>query len=372
MKIRTTITLAILFSLVGITNAQHLGAYIDYMDQFYVFDKSKNTKIEDLKPLSFKIGGECILYISNSGHLKMYHNEKVSQLEIGGVSADNYHATDHLACYNVFEKLKVIYKGEVIELSNRCPVYRAQDSLIVFYDKNLESLRVFYKGEIEDIESGMMGTPIKNIQSGDNIVAYISSRTNDFKVWYQGEVETIQQNVAQTRFKAGKDIIAYIDPLDQTFKAYYKGEEYELDNFAPRSFKVGDGFVAFVDDMGEFKYFAGDEVEMISNAEPEAYLAEDKSLVYVQDDHFWAWHNHTPIEVEAWVPKSYKLDWNTIAYIDNSRRIWIFQNGERKYLSNEFVNSFEIYRDLIHMNVKVDRNIIYYQNQFYEGESFYK
>jgi len=352
--------------------SQHMGAYIDYMDHFYVFDKGENTKLEDLRPQSFKVGGECVLYINSNGHLKMYQNKKVRQLEVGGVQLNNYFATDHLAGYNVFEKLKVVYKGEVIELSNRCTAYQAQDSLIAFYDKNLESLRVFYKGEIQDIESGMIGTPIQDWKSGDNIVAYISSRTKDFKIWYQGESTIIKKNVEDTQFKSGKDMVAYIDPIDESFKAFYKGEVYDIDDFKPQSFKMGDGFVAFVSHMGDFKHYGGDEVELISPATPEGYIAEDYSLAYIEDGRFYVWHNHEAVEVEGWVPEVYKVDWNTIAYVDNSNRIWIYQNGERKYLSNEFVNSFEIYRDLIHMNVKVDRNIIFYQDQFYEGESFYK
>lgn len=373
MKIRpVNIIIITLIALVSNAHSQKLGAYIDYMDRFYIFDNGENTKIEDLKPQSFKVGGECILYISNQGHLKMYHNGEVSQLEVGGVNLANYHATDHLASYNVFEKLTVIYNGKPQVLSTRCTVYQAQDSLVAFYDKNLESLRVFYKGEIHDIESGMIGTPISSWKSGDNIVAYISSRTNDFIIWYRGESQRIQRNVANTRFKTGRDMVAYVDPIEENFKAFYRGEEYVIDNFAPKSYKMGDGFVAFVDNMGEFKYFAGGEVETVSYAEPEAYVVEDYCLAFVQDGQFWAWHNNKAIEVEGWVPSTYKVDWNTIAYVDNSRRIWIFQNGERKYLTNEFVNSFDIYRDLIHMNVKVNRNIIFYQDQFYEGESFYK
>lgn len=373
MRIRSFFILILLTSLLSpMIFAQHLGAYIDYMDHFYIFDKGKNIKIEDLRPQSFKVGGECVLYINNAGHLKMYHNGEVKQLEMGGVYEENYFATDHLATYSVFEKLKVVYNGEPLELSRRCTAYNAEDSLVSFYDKNVESLRVFYKGEILDIESGMVGTPIESWESGDNIVAYISTRTKDFKIWYQGELHIIQKNVAQTRFKAGKDIVAYIDPLDDTFKAFFKGEEFQLDDFAPNSFYMGDGFVAFVNHMGDFKYFGGEDVETISTSTPEGYLAEDKSLAYVIDGRFYAWFNGEATEVEAWVPSTYKLDWNTIAYVDNSLRIWVFQNGERKYLSNEFVNTFEIYRDLIHMNVKVDRNIIYYQDQFFEGESLYK
>jgi hypothetical protein len=349
---------------------QDLGAYIDYMDRFYVFDKGKSMQIEDLRPESFDVGGECILYQSSAGHLKMYANGKVEELEITGVS--KYNATDHLAVYNIYEKLKVVYRGEVIELSNRCTNYFAADSLVVFYDKNQESLRVFYKGQVSDIESGMVGTPVTIWSGGDNLVAYISARTNDFKIWYNGQVHTIYRNVQGTRFMAGRDVVAYTDVLEQNFKAFYRGEIVVLDEFVPKSYKVADDFVAFVSQNGEFKLFANGEVQTISTYEPEGYLAEDNILAYAQDNYFKIWYKGEVIELENFIPAVYKLDWNTVAYLDQSNRIWLYQNGKKNYLANEFVNEFHVYRDLIIMNVKVDRNIIYYQNEFFEGASAYK
>lgn len=160
--------------------------------------------------------------------------------------------------------------------------------------------------------------------------------------------------------------------LTKILKCFSKGKFLLLKIFPQNRSKQGDDFVAYVNQMGEFKVFAKGESQTISTFEPLGYLVEDNTLAYNEDNRFKAWYNGQAIEVEAFVPTVYKLDWNTIAYLDNSNRIWIFQNGERKYFANEFVNSFDIYRDLIQMNVKVDRNILYYKNNFYEGESFYK
>jgi hypothetical protein len=351
-------------------NAQHLSAYIDHMEKFYVFDNGKTQQVEDLGPQSFKVGGEHVMYISSAGHLKVYSNGKVEELERNGASG--YHVTDHLATYNIYEKLKTYYDGKIIELSNRCVNYQASDSLIVFYDKNAESLKVFYKGEVSDIESGMIGEPVKKMKVGDNILAYISERNNDFKIWYNGEVIVVDRNVGNTNFKSGRDVVAYVDETEQNFKAFYKGEFYDLDNFVPLSFEVGDGFIAFVDQTGEFKVFSNEEIETISSFSPQSYITEDNILVFTEDNYFKVWYNGEVVEIEPFIPSSFKTDLNTVAYLDRSNRIWLFQKGEKRYLLNDFVNSFEIYRDLIQMNVKVNRNIIYYQNRFYEGLSDYK
>lgn len=351
-------------------NAQHLSAYTDYMGRFYIFDGGESQKVEDLEVQSFKVGGECILYKNSPGHLMMYHDGQVHKLEAGGV--EHYFATDHLAAFSIFEKLKVIYDGELIELSSRCPVYRVADSLIAYYDKNREALEVFYKGEVQEIETGMLGMPVQSLAIGDNLVAYVSSRTKDFKIWHQGESHVIEKFVEDIQFKAGKDIVAYLDPMTQAFEVFYNGEIYEIDNFAPISYKVGDEFVAYVTSMGDFKVFYKGEIIEIGAFEPDAYLAEDKLLVFAEDQYLKVFQDGEVHDVEGFIPSSYKIDWNTLAYLDNSNRIWIFRHGEKKYLSNDFITSFEIYRDLIQMSAKVNRNLIYYQDKFWEGESFYK
>lgn len=351
-------------------SAQHLGAYIDFMDRFYIFDKGKSTQIDHLMPQDFKIGGKYILYTSNQGHLMMYDNGEVKTLE--RVRASDYYATDYLAAYAIYEKLKVVHNGEVIQLSTRCTNYDVADSLIAFYDKNKESLNIFYKGEIIEIESGMIGFPVLKWVSGDNIIAYISQRNKDFKIFYNGELHHIERNVEQTVFKAGRDIVAYVDELQENFKAFYKGEIYTLEDFKPESFVVADEFVAYVDHMGEFKVFTDGEINIVSPNTPDEYLADDNVLAFIENGFFYAWYKGEVIQVEGYVPSVYKVDWNTIAYLDNSNRIFMYSKGERKYLSNELVTKFNIYRDLIHMGVKVDRNIIYYNDTFYEGKTSFR
>ncbi|MBN1598912.1 MAG: hypothetical protein JW894_11520 [Bacteroidales bacterium] len=383
MKLFTVIFISI--SIFSEIEAQQLAIYTDYRDRVYVFDDGKNIKVEDLKIQSYDIGGECILYINSMGHLKMYREGIVTKLEAGSVL--RYRATDHLAVYSIFEKLKVVQNGVPVTLTMRCLAYQVQDSLIVFYDKSLESLRVYYDSNLEDIESGLVGNPINKLTSGDNIIAYVSSRTNDFKIYYNGENNTILQNVESFgfgpgggfktggqinkgfEFKAGKDIVAFINPLDNTFHAFYKGDLYQLDNFPPKSFKTADGFVAYIDYTDAFKVFYKGRIIEISSFAPEGYFAEDKILAFNENEYFKAFYNGEIFEVEGYIPRDYRVDWNTIAYLDNTNRIWLFTKGERRFLTNDLINNFELVRDLIIMNVKVNRNVIYYDSEFYEGMS---
>jgi hypothetical protein len=352
----------------GMAGSQDLGAYSDYLDHFYIFDRGKSIQVEDLLVQSFAIGGTCVLYINNQGHLKLYEDGSVNELEIGGDIS--YYATDHLAAYSNFDHLKVINNRQAVTLSARCPVYKVEDSLIVFYDKNLESLRIYYNDSIEDIENGLIGMPISYLASGDNIVAYISSRSRDFKIYYRGVNNTILHHVGNIRFKAGKDVVAYVNSIDNTFHIFYQGTDNQVEDFPPKSFTTGDEFVAYVDNTGFFKvYYRGTLIEVSSFA-PDGYVAEDNILLFTQDQYFYIFYKGQVTEVEGYVPRNFQIDWNTVAYLDNTNRIWLFTNGEKKFLVNDLVNSFEVYRDLIILNVKVNRNIIYYKGKFYEGVSF--
>jgi hypothetical protein len=348
--------------------AQDLGAYSDYRDHFFIFDHGKSIKAEDMKIESFAIGAECVLYINGQRHLKIYRNGTFTDLEVGGIT--NYYATDHLAVYTIFDQLYIIHGNISERLSRRCPAYQVQDSLVAFYDEDSKSLKIYYKDVVSEIESGLIGMPITSFATGDNIVAYISSRTKDLKIWYGGENHTILNYVDRINFKAGRDIVAYTNNLDNSFHAYYKGEDFQLDEFTPKSFKVGAGFVAFVDYSGIFKIFIKGQITELSNYAPEFYDAKDNLLVFTEYNFLKVYSKGKIHELEGYIPVSYKYDWNTLAYLDNSNRIWVFVGDEKKYLTNDMIESFNINRDLIIMQAKIDRNIIWYKGEFYNGMAY--
>lgn len=360
--------LLLFLSVFRLSNSQDLGAYSDYRGHFFIFDHGKSIQAEDLQTQSFAIGGECVLYINNQGNLKMYKDGIVTKLEPGGIT--KYFATDHLAAYQIFDQLYVIIDNEPVLLSQRCPIFQVQDSLIVYYDNVSESLKIFYKDKVHQIESGLVGRPVSRLSSGDNIVAYISNRTRDFKVWYNGANHTIINYVDGISFKAGRDIVAYTKTNDNTFHAFYKGNDIQLEEFLPKSFVTGDGFVAYIDYTGTFKVFYEGVITTISNYNPDTYFASDNLMVYTEYNTLKVFNNGDVHELEGYVPKNYIFDWNTLVYLDNTNRIWVFSNGEKKYLTNELIESFDVYRDLIILKVKMDRNLIYYKNQFYTGLSY--
>lgn len=351
----------------AISAAQDLGAYSNYLGHFYIFDHGKSYKVEDLPVQSFGIGSECVLYINSQGNLCLYKDTVVTKLEGNGVT--KYYVTDHLAAYSIYNKLKVIENGAPVTLSTNCPLYRVQDSLIAFYDGDKESLRIYYKGTVTDIESGLLGIPVNKISVGENTIAYISSLTNDFKIWYNGSVNTIINNIGSISFKSGRDIVAYINVLDNTFHAYYKGDDYLLENFMPKSFKTGNGFVAYVSYTGDFKVFYDGQISTLTPYAPTKYDVSANILLFDDGNYFKAFWKGQTYELESFIPDVFNLNWNSLVYRDNTNRIWLFSGGEKKYLLNDLITYISNYRDLIIMGAKINRTIIYYKGNIFEGST---
>jgi len=92
-------------------HSQHLAAFHDNMDNFYVFDKGKIQQLEYLKVQDFSIGGTCMLYKDSRNHLKMYYNGEVTELSVNNIS--EYKAMDYLAVYSYAGIIHIIENGKV-------------------------------------------------------------------------------------------------------------------------------------------------------------------------------------------------------------------------------------------------------------------
>ncbi len=349
-----------------------VAAYHNYKDHFFVFDVGKHTLVEENKVTEYKVGGEGVIYIDFQNNIKIFENGETHTISRAGMSAEIY-ATDYLYAYTSFGKLVAVTDNyKPVTLSNGAAYKCIRDSLILFYDEYVASLRVFYDNKVVEVESGLLNTstPLDNVSCGDNTIAYISSRTGDFKIWYKGQSH-IEINYAENlSFKAGKNIVAYFDDVKQNFNVYYKGKTQVLENFKPMSYQVGDDFVAYVDDEGELNYFYDGQKQNILEYTPESYVAKDELLLINDAGYFKAVYHAFVYELEAYIPNNYKADKNTIAYMDNSNRLWAFNAGEKNYISNTNMRGFNVYNDVILLNLDMNKNIIYYDGKMIDGKTY--
>jgi hypothetical protein len=354
-----------LLLLLPLANAggQTLAAFQDNQKRFMVFDNGKIIQAEYLPVKDFSVGGSCILYIDNRSHLKMYYQGEITTLEVGGVS--QFEALDYLAVYAVGSIVKIIEKGRVTTVTTHALRYQAQDSLVTFYDQNRELLALYYKGRIVVLEDGLAGKPYDNFRSGDNMVAYVSTRTWELRAFHKGLIEILEPSFSGGNFKCGRDIVAYVTPYEQKFKVFWQGQSFELEEFPPQSYQVGDGLVAYVDNTGSFKVFKQGETIEIASFVPDFYTVANQMVLYGEQGYFKTWFQDAPYLLETYIPNKWFADWNTIVYIDLNRNVKIFSRGEHKILTYDLAEVISLYRDVVVVNRGMNNCNVYYNGKKY-------
>ncbi|RLD63010.1 MAG: hypothetical protein DRI95_12270 [Bacteroidetes bacterium] len=339
----------------------NLAAFHDYQKHFVIFDSGETHDVENRPVQSFKIGGTCVPYISNAGQLKVYFNGQVQTLTQQLVS--KYFVTRNLMVYHMFEQLYVFDNGKQMLLSSNVKNFAVGDSIVAYFNRNRNTSHVYYKGRIYDLENALIGDPINDFKVGDNISAYFNNNTKYFKIFYHGQLEEISQTNDLINFETGRNIVAYEDNSTNTFHVFYKGEIIDLEDFKPKSFKVGDDLVAYIDALDEFKVFANGEVTSLSNFEPDAYYVTDSLVVYSEQEYLKVFYNGQIYELENFVPESFQIQEHTIAYIDLNGWLKAFSAGKQFTVTKDLVNAYKLAYNTILINTTVNTVKIYFEGQ---------
>lgn len=341
--------------------AQNLVAFHDYRNYFMVFDNGKTKAIDHLPAQSYQIGGSCIPYVSNSGQFNVYYNGNVQNLAEQYVS--KYFATRYLLVYFLYDQLYVFDHGKIQMLSSNVKNYAIGDSLVAFYNENTRASYVYYDGQIIELERSLVGSPIKEFKAGDNVFAYFNDNSKYFKIFFNGELRDILQSNSPIYFEAGRNIVAYIDDARNSFHVFYKGEVFDLEDYKPKSFKVGDDLLAYVDNLGEFKVFSNGQVQIISSFEPDAYDVNDSLVVFAEQDYFKVFYKNQVHELENYIPQEFQMKESTIAFIDLNGWLKAFTNGKYITVTNDLVSQFVVTYNLIFVNTTVNTIKIYYKEK---------
>lgn len=347
-----------------LSQAQYLAAFEDELNQFWVFEAGMFNLLEEEAITNFQIGGTLIAYLDGESDFKIYQYGQVQTLV--EVAPIKYSATDYLLGYSLIDTLYA-YDGEKITmLSNDCEEYVVKDSLIVWQTKREKALKIYYNGEIITIAEGLSDFQLDPKMTGDNIFAYVNSSTMEFVVFYRGELNVLDNYADGMNYQAGCDILAFMDITDQSFKVFYKGEIKKLDLFLPKSFKVGDQILAYIDQLENLKYFEEGELKTISS-EPEFYEVKDHVMVFEEQGSFKTVCNDQVYIIEQYIPEPYYLDVNTIAWLENDESIRVFQHCEIITANKINVVKFNMVRNVIVFAEEEDETKVYFNGEVYEN-----
>jgi len=362
MKKITLIIMIACFQIIGY--GQYLAAFNDNVHHFWIFEAGTFQQVEYLEIQEFQVGGILVAYIDNAGNLKVYRNGKVEQLMEG--NPIKFEATDYLLGYSVYEQLNVYDNGKIQVLSTACDGYIVRDSLIAWHDRVRKTIDVYYNDRKTTIMDGLIYNPLQEFKAGDNTLAFVHTSSEAFYLFYQGQLQILDQYVQDLLFEAGRDVVAWVDVPDQALNVFYRGEVTELEAFQPKSFQVGDEMVAYVDNLGKLKLFDNGQVTTITSYEPQYYNVNDRVLVFEEQGFFKTYCNGEVYIVERYQPEPYLTDYNTIAYLDESRFLKLFQYCQPTFITYDIVTEISLIRDLVIFVQGINKTNIYFNGQIYQ------
>jgi hypothetical protein len=340
-----------------------IAAYSDINGQFFVFDDGVFSRLEYQTVQSYKAGFNQLGYIDNMGKLKWYMEGKKVIIEDYAIS--NYFVTDHLIAYTLGDQLVVVDAGERKTLKYNKGAFMVGDSLISFYDSQNNFLKTYYNGKVYEIEDGLGGLPFKSMLSSDNLMAYVD-RNDYLKMFYRGGVHDLSYNIAS--YRVGKNTIAYVEGSSAEFKIEYKGEHFDVALLPPRSYKVADNLVAFVDDSESFMVFYDGEIYEISSFPPDFYKLGENMLVYSEDGFFKVFYEGHTYSLVNYIPSNYYLNNNTVAYLGQQNQLELFYKGDQLTMSYEPLLRIETFPHCIAITKHPHSTSIFYNGKEYVRE----
>jgi hypothetical protein len=343
------------------TIAQHVAAFNNFREQFYIFDKGKTKLIEGRPIVRYEVGLNYVVYKDANSRIKIYDNGEVKEVDGRSASVDKIYATDYLVVFTINGLLYVYENNEIKKVSNFNTKYEVGDSIIAFVDGARRFFEIYYNGKSKDIDEAVN---IVSFKAGDNIVAWLD-RFNVFKVFYQNEIYELPIFLMGD-YKASKNLVVYNDQEAPHFKAFWKGEEFLIDHFSPKEYKLADNMVAYIDNMDSFKVLNKGKTTNIFSYPPNLYDLKDSIMVFADDDFFNVFYQDRVYQLENFTPQIYKLGSSIVVYKDLNNRLSIFENGERKIISYEPINYFEVYGNLVVYNVGVNEYHFYYNGKKYD------
>ncbi|MBN1251476.1 MAG: hypothetical protein JXR51_02815 [Bacteroidales bacterium] len=344
--------------------SQDLAAFNDYQNHFTVFDKGETKSIENLPVKSYKIGGNAIAYVSSTSELKVYFNGRVKTL--AETFSFDYFASKNLIVYQIYNQLYVFDNGDVTLLSGNAKLFSVTDNIISFYNQNTKSFHVYYEGKVWDIEDSYVGKSVKYYKTGNNTFAYYNDNSKHLKLFLNGEIKKIVQINGLINFKPGQNILAYIDIAMNSFHSYYNNKITDLEYFRPKLYDVGNNFIAYLDNLGEFKVFWNDEIISVSSFEPSMFKVKDNMLLFYDESYLKIFYQNKIYDVCDYIPNNYKMQESTFAYKDLNGKLNAFIKGELKTITYDNVKSFDLAYDIIIISTTGNKTQIFYKDKLYK------
>ncbi len=259
-------------------------------------------------------------YTVTDNIISFYMNTQLKIFDEGNfktlcASAEKYWASDDVVVWfnDMQNMLMCYYDKETYTLDDVLSSGEAGEvfigeNIVAFVDVN-SWVNIFYKGETNQM---IYRENLGSINLGRDIIAFVDESTGIFQVFYHGEYIELE-DFAPASFLCGDDMVAYVDNssylkvfenfntrtisfdspdfyevadgimifgVQNYFKAYVDGKVYTLESFIPEKYEINNKSVAYIDQMGNLKYFDGTKTETISYEKVDSFELTGDAVRY--------------------------------------------------------------------------------------------
>jgi hypothetical protein len=329
----------ILFVLPFLGSAQTfwgLGPFTTMQGLFKVFQDGLVRQLDHMAPLEVQVGDNVIGFIANNRDLRVYDGKKVTTLS-GLVS--NFQVSDNFIALQNGPILSVWQDGKGQWLTNFGRRYVVTDSLLVFEDTQMNSVRVWYNGTVQDLYT-VIGDIYLPRFIGDNVLAFeiIGGTHYIFHSGKMYEIDTYRQKV---EFSCGRDIAAFNDPLTRTFAIYENGQFFDLEEMHAVKFQAGIKCITYIDQNQNMWYYRGGKKQILANFSPDYWDANDHCVVWGEGDQFFVWDGIQKVVGAYYRPEFWVIKNSVVAFKNQLGGVDCVIDGKLINITNEpMVNLF--------------------------------
>lgn len=330
------------------------GPFVTMQGIFKIFQDGIVRQLEHLAPLEVQVGDNLVGFISNNRDLRVYDGKKVTTLA-GLVS--NFKVSDNFIALQNGPILSVWNNGKGQWLTNFGRRYVVTDSLMVFEDTQMNSVKIWYNNTVKDLYT-VIGDIYLPKYIGDNILAFEVIGGTHY-IFHSGnlyEIDTYRQAV---EFSCGRDIAAFNDPLSRTFAIYEKGEFFDLESMHVVKFKAGISCVTYIDQNQNMWYYRGGNKTMLSNYSPDYWDANDHCVVWGEGEQFFVWDGLNKVVAAYYRPERWIIKNGVVAFKNQLGGVDCVIDGQHINVTNEQMVDFYISGETLVIEL-INKNFLAY------------
>lgn len=365
MKDHLFACLAISLIVVADARAQSVVPVITSYGRLVAFQNGVFQEVDARKPQASYPSGNRLAYLTDAGDLKLFADGKVTTVQAGEpvqVATSNY-----LLAWKSGPSLRIPGAGGGKILCPSVGRFTVSDSIIAFHDQMQQTLSAFWDGRTVPIADVMMTSESVVWKTGSNTLLLYDLGQRRVLLFYHGRTSVLCKGDNPSRSEPGGDMVAFMDEFDDTFRVFDKGEEYEVDPFAPASFQVGNGLVAYVNSAGAFKCFQDGRVWDISDFAPDEYAVQDSLIVFREGDLFKVFSGGATQTLERTMPSQWKVSGGMVAWLDVSGVVKLFHSGEKVTVSKESgITRFDLYPGAVSYRSNSGSTKVWWSGKLYE------